>query len=116
MSRHRPPHPLGAGATRSETMRYVREEAGGVAAYVLAEIALDERQPAGARAAAGKELARMAGIATNDSGEAKELHEMNGEELAQYRRRLAARLEAIERAKADWARPVIDAATETVFD
>lgn len=108
--------PLICGPTNEDAQRFLREQGGAISIGVLTSIALDEKQPAGARAAAGKALSKLAGVGVTEDDTAKDLHEMNGEELAAYRQRLALQLDALERERADRARPVIDGITANVFD
>lgn len=102
-------NPIVAEATREEAQRLAREKGGFVGIYTLMSIALDDKQPAGARVTAAKVLADKSGIGVEDGDGTLDLHEMNGEQLAAYAAKLQRQADAAARAQADRARPVIDA-------
>ena len=102
-------NPVIQEATREEGRRLLRDKGGFLGVYVLMDIAQDEKQPASARVSAGKELIRASGIGVDESEAGRDLHEMNGDELRAYAAKLERQADAIKRAQADRARPVIDA-------
>lgn len=102
-------NPIVAEATRDGARQFLMEKAGGIGVYVLAQIALDEKQPAGARVTAGTNLAKLSGIAIGDGDSGKEVHEMTGDELKAYRDKLARQSQALDRALSERATPVIEA-------
>lgn len=104
-------NPLVAEATREGARAFLRDKAGGIGVYVLATIALDEKQPASARTTAATNLAKLSGIAVTEGEGGKELHEMDGQELPRYLARLRAQAAAAEARLADQARPVIEGET-----
>src|SRR5688572_13808024 len=67
-------------AARDAAREYLRQEGAAIAVGGLAVIALDERQPAGARVSAMRELAKLSGIA-GDERDGKDPAEMTLEEL-----------------------------------
>lgn len=95
-------------AVRSEALKFLDEKAGPAAVYNLAQIMLDEAQPAGARVRASEIIGKWSGMAGDEEGGGKELHEMTGDELRAEIRRQHQRTAAIERALADQAKPVIE--------
>lgn len=109
-------NPIVAEATREGARAFLRDKAGGIGVAVLASIALDEKQPAGARTTAATNLAKLSGIAIADGEGAKELHEMDGAELARYAAKLRAQADAAENRKAEAARPIIEGQAASVFD
>lgn len=96
-------------AVRSEARKFLEEKAGPAAVYNLADIMLDTAQPAGARVKASEILGKWSGMAGDEAAGGKEMHEMTADELRDLMGRQARQLEAMERALADKAKPVIDA-------
>lgn len=109
-------NPVVSEATREDARRFVLDKAGSIGVYVLATIALDEKQPGGARVSASKELAKLSGIAVGDGESGKEPHEMDASELHAHRARLEQQRNAIDRALADKARPIVDAEPVSTID
>lgn len=101
-------HPMIADATREEGRRLLIEKGGTLGVYTLMSIAADDKQPAGARVTASKVLIDASGIAVDDDTGGKDPHEMDGNELHAYARKIEMQLEATKRALADRARPVIE--------
>ena len=89
----------------SEVRRLARErlrtEGAEVGVRVLIEIAVDVKQPAGARVQAADKLVKHAGLSA-EGGEERELHEMTGEEIARA-------IAALQHAASDRAKPILDA-------
>jgi hypothetical protein len=104
-------HPIVAEATREGARAFLRDKAGGIGVAVLASIALDEKQPASARTTAATNLAKLSGIAITDGEAGKDLHEMDGAELAKYAAKLRAQASAAEGRLADQAKPIIEGET-----
>lgn len=102
-------NPLIAEATREEARRILRDKAGPAAVYVATSILLDEAQPGNTRLKAADMLMKASGMGVDESEAGRDLHEMNGDELRAYAAKLERQAEAIKRAQADRARPVIDA-------
>lgn len=98
-----------AGAVRVEARKFLDEKAGPAAVYVITGIMLDEKQPGGTRIKAGEILGKWSGIAGDEDGPKKELHEMSGDELRAEIARLDKQRDAMARAVADQAKPVIEA-------
>lgn len=96
-------------AVRSEVEKALKEKLGPAAVYNLAEIALDKAQPAGARVKASEILMKAAGLGAQEGDSGKELHEMTGDELRREIARMEAHQQAMQRALADQARPIVDA-------
>lgn len=108
-----------AEATREEARRVLHEKGGAVGVYVAMEIALDTAQPGGTRIKAAGLLISSSGIGVSEEAAGKDLHEMNGPELAAYLAQLEAQSAALKRTIADRAKPVIDHAEDaesTPFD
>ena len=106
---------LVANATREETRRFLLQDAGQIAVGILVEIGTDAKQPAGARVNAADKLAKLSGIAIGDEGNAKDPSEMDGNELRVALDKMERQKQAVERALADRAKPVIEADT-SLFD
>ena len=102
-------NPLVQALTRAEQQKFARDHAGGIAIVNLVSIASDQAQPAGARVQANKALLDMAGIGVQDGDKDRDPSEMNGDELHQALERMQRQQQALERALADRARPVIEA-------
>jgi hypothetical protein len=102
-------NPLIAEATREEARRILREKAGPAAVYVATSILLDEKQPGNTRLKAADMLMKASGMGVDESEAGRDLHEMNGDELRAYAAKLERQADAIKRAQADRARPVIEA-------
>lgn len=101
-------NPIFQEATREAGLTLLREKAGSIGVGVLVSIALDEKQPAGARVTAGTNLVKLSGMAVTEGQGEKDLHEMTGDELAKHRAKLERQAEAITAAMADRARPVLE--------
>ncbi|SEG64737.1 hypothetical protein [Bosea lathyri] len=101
-------NPIFQEATREAGQALLREKAGAIGVATLVSIALDERQPAGARVTAGTNLVKLSGMAVTEGQGEKDLHEMTGDELAKHRAKLERQAEAITAAMADRARPVLE--------
>ena len=95
-------------ATREETKRFLADHGGGIGIGVLVELALDVAQPGGIRRAAANDLAKLSGVAVTERESSKDISEMTGHELANYRAKLEQQREALDSALADRARPVIE--------
>lgn len=102
-------------ATREETRRFLLQDAGQIAVGILVEIGTDPKQPAGARVNAADKLAKLSGIAIGDEGNAKDPSEMDGNELRVALDKMERQKQAVERALADRAKPVIESDT-SLFD
>ena len=102
-------NPTIAEATREAGQRLLREKAGAVAIITLLEIATDTLQPANARVTASKYLSDAAGMRIDTDSPDKSPAEMTAAELQRAHSETARRLEILESAKADAARPIIDA-------
>lgn len=101
-------NPLIAEATREEARKFLLEKGGAIGVYTLAMLATDEKQPAGARVTAATNLAKLSGIGVDDAAGDKDPHEMTSNELHSTLGKLERQREALERALADQARPVIE--------
>jgi hypothetical protein len=101
-------NPIIAEATREDARWFLQHKAGSLAVYGLASIALDEKQPAGARVSAYKELGKLSGIAIGEGENGKEPHEMDAGELHSHRAKLEQQRQAIDKALADRATLVIE--------
>lgn len=97
-----------ANATREETRRFLLQDAGQIAVGILVEIGTDPKQPAGARVNAADKLAKLSGIAIGEEGNAKDPSEMDGNELRVALDKMERQKQAVERALADRAKPVIE--------
>lgn len=95
-------------ATREETRRFLLQDAGQIAVGILVEIGTDPKQPAGARVNAADKLAKLSGIAIGEEGNAKDPAEMDGNELRVALEKMERQKQAVERALADRAKPVIE--------
>lgn len=104
-------NPAVAELTREVGRSFLREKAGPLSVYGLATIGMDEKQPAGARVSAFTALAKLSGIAITDGEAGKDLHEMDGAELAKYAAKLRAQAAAAEGRLADQAKPIIEGET-----
>ncbi len=102
-------NPIIANATREEGQRLLREKAGTVGIITLLQIATDTLQPANARVTASKYLSDAAGMRIDTESPDKSPAEMTAVELQRAHAETARRLEILESAKADAARPIIDA-------
>jgi len=105
-------NPLVAEASREAGQALLREKGGAVGVGVLISIALDEKQPAGARTTAATNLVKLSGMAVTESQGEKDLHEMTGPELSAHHAKLVRQAEAMAQALADRAKPVIDGAPQ----
>jgi hypothetical protein len=94
-------------AARDAAREYLRQEGAAIAVGGLAVIALDEKQPAGARVSAMRELAKLSGIA-GDERDGKDPAEMTLEELRRATEKTRLRASLLEHALADAASPVIE--------
>ena len=83
-------------AIRQETQRFLFEEAGALAVGVLAEIAVDKKQPVGARVKSATELAKLSNIGISDEIAGKPDHELTAVELDDMRRKLEAQRHAVQ--------------------
>jgi hypothetical protein len=101
-------NPIFQEATREAGLTLLREKAGAIGVATLVSIAIDEKQPAGARVTAGTQLVKLSGMAITEAQGEKELHEMTGDELRQHTAKLEAQAAAMRQAMADRARPVIE--------
>jgi phage terminase small subunit len=97
-----------AAATREEARKFLVDKGGAISVYTLASIAVDDKQPAGARVTAATNLGKLSGIAVTDADTAKELHEMTPGEMASYRAKLQRQSHAIDVAMSEQATVVID--------
>lgn len=95
-------------AVRSEARKFLDEKAGPAAVYTLTSIMLDDAQPSGSRVKAAETLGKWSGMAGDQEGAGKELHEMTADELRDHIARMETRRQAMERALADQARPVLE--------
>jgi phage terminase small subunit len=98
-------------ASREAGQALLREKGGAVGVGVLMSIALDEKQPAGARTTAATNLVKLSGMAVTESQGEKDLHEMTGPELTAHHAKLVRQAEAMAKALAERAKPVIDGQT-----
>jgi hypothetical protein len=94
-------------AAREAARQFLRSEGAAIAIGGLAVIALDEKQPAGARVSAMRELAKLSGIA-GDERDGKDPAEMTLEELRRATEKTRLRASLLEHALADAASPVIE--------
>ncbi len=101
-------NPMVAEASREAGMALLREKGGAVGVGVLMSIALDEKQPAGARTTAATNLVKLSGMAISDAQGEKDLHEMTGAELSAHHAKLVRQAEAMAQAMADRAKPVLE--------
>lgn len=101
-------NPLFQAATREAGLALLRDKAGSIGVATLVSIAMDEKQPAGARVTAGKELVKLSGMAITEGQAEKELHEMTGDELRAHKAKLEAQAQAMAVALADRATPVLE--------
>lgn len=101
-------NPIFQEATREAGLTLLREKAGAIGVATLVSIAIDEKQPAGARVTAGTQLVKLSGMAITEAQGEKELHEMTGDELRQHTAKLEAQAAAMRQAMAARARPVIE--------
>lgn len=95
-------------ATRETVQAFLRDKGGAIGVYTLAELAIDEAQPGNTRRAAAKDLAILAGIGVTEDTADKAPSEMTPDELSRFTSQLRKQLAALESAKADQARPVIE--------
>ena len=102
-------HPLVQAMTRAEQQKFARDEAGAIAISILLAVGTDQAQPAGARVQAAKEFRAMSGIGMLEGDKDRDPSEMNGDELHVALERMQRQQQALERALADRAKPVIDA-------
>ncbi|WP_048647513.1 hypothetical protein [Nitratireductor soli] len=100
-----------ANAIRSEARKFLDEKAGPAAVYNLASIMLDEKQPTGARVKASEIIGKWSGMAGDDNAGGKEPHEMTGDELRAHIAKMERQQDAMKRALADQARPVLEGST-----
>lgn len=101
-------HPLVMEVSREQGRAFLYEKAGALGIAVLSSIAIDEKQPAGARVTAGTQLVKLSGMAITEGQGEKELHEMTGDELRAHTAKLEAQAAAMRQAMADRARPVLE--------
>lgn len=101
-------NPLIAEAVRDKAEKFLREKAGPAMVYNLANMALDENVPAGARVKASEILLKASGLAATDGEGGKDLHEMTADELRRELVRMEAKRNALERSLSDQAKPVLE--------
>lgn len=108
-------NPIVMEATREDARAFLRDKAGAISVFTLASIAVDDKQPAGARVTASKVLGDMSGIAVTDADTAKDLHEMSPAELRTYQAKLQRQTHAIDVAMSERATIVIEQPKDSVF-
>ena len=106
-------NPAIAEATFEEVRKFLRNQGAAIGVYTLAELAIDEKVPAGVRRAAAVDLAKLSGVGVAEGEGDKEPHEMTADELARYRSKMERQLDAINQAAADRAKPVLDVKQES---
>lgn len=107
--------PAITGATFAEVQRFLKDQGAAIGVYTLAELAIDEKIPAGVRRAAASDLAKLSGVGVEEASAGKELHEMSLDELRANAAKLERQREAMLRAISDQAAPVIEAEKDDVF-
>ena len=108
-------HPLIKEATFAAVQRFLKDQGAAIGVYTLAELAIDEKIPAGVRRAAASDLAKLSGVGVEEASAGKELHEMSLDELRANAAKLERQREAMLKAISDQASPVIEQAKEDVF-
>ena len=101
--------------TREEIRKFLREDAPAIAVGTMVEIATDPKQPPGARVNAADRLGRWSGVSLEDANLVKDPGEMTGDELDRALAIMTRQRDAMERVKADRAKPIIEA-EPGVFD
>lgn len=102
-------------ATFASVQRFLKDQGAAIGVYTLAELAIDEKIPAGVRRAAASDLAKLSGVGVEEASAGKELHEMSLDELRANASKLERQRDAMLRAIGDQAKPVIEQAKEDVF-
>lgn len=94
--------------SRKQARRLLQDEGALLGVTVLMSIAKDERQPAGARRAAANDLVKHSGISSRVDEDDVDITNMSMAELQRRAAQLRLQNEAIERERADRARPVLE--------
>jgi len=102
-------------ATFASVQRFLKDHGAAIGVYTLAELAIDDKIPAGVRRAAASDLAKLSGVGVEEAAAGKELHEMSLDELRANAAKLERQREAMLRAISDQAQPVIEAEKDDVF-
>lgn len=102
-------------ATFAQVQRFLKDQGAAIGVYTLAELAIDEKIPAGVRRAAASDLAKLSGVGVEEASAGKELHEMSLDELRANASKLERQRDAMLKAIGDQAKPVIEQAKEDVF-
>lgn len=102
-------HPLIRDATFAEVRRFLKDKGAAIGVYTLAELAIDDKIPAGVRRAAAADLAKLSGVGVDEAAHGKEMHEMSLNELRDNAAKLERQRDAMMKAISDQAKPVIEA-------
>jgi hypothetical protein len=95
-------------ATFASVQKFLRDQGAAIGVYTLAELAIDEKMPAGVRRAAAADLAKLSGVGVEDQANGKELHEMSLDELRANAQKLERQRDAMMKAISDQAKPIVE--------